>query len=202
MPNMTNEDTFELMPHKTFIELKRDMELLKTNPFGPRTEEILSKINDLSKSLNLMVEAFKEANGATQNQEVSDFSGLLNPVNQKIDAVIEQNKKIAQGILAVADIAKEALSKTTELEMKISSGAPNQRRDEYNSQNEFDRPLNVPMPPPSASSFGQKQGLQQGSPSMQQPQMSPPPMPNQMQQGQPMQSGFGGQPRDKRLFQF
>ncbi len=198
---MPSEETFELMPHKTFIELKRDMELLKTNPFGPKTEEILSKINDLTKSLNLMVDAFKEANGATQNQEVSDFSSLLNPVNLKMDALIEQNKKIAQGILAVADIAKEALSKTTELEMKLSSSSTsNQRREEYGSQNDFDRPLNVPMPPPSASTFNQKPGLQQGSPSMQSPQMSPPPMPNQGQQ--PMQSGFGGQPRDKRLFQF
>ncbi len=197
------DDSFELIPHREFIAMRKDVAMLKQNPFGPRTDEILSKINELSKSLNLMVDAFKEASSATASQEVTDFSKIMSPSIAKMDAVIEQNKKIAQGILAVADIAKEALSKVNELEMKLSSPKKQEEQSMYRPvMQEYPdiRPLNVPVPPPSASSFVPHENLSQ-------PQFSPPPLPNQMQQGnpRPMQSGFptkGPVRAEKKLFSF
>jgi len=205
---MAEEENFELIPHKQFLELKRDMESIKKNPFGPRTEEILMNMTELSRSLDEMVKAFKEATESTQNQELQDLTAMINPVSVKIDTLFEHNKKIAQGVLAIADMLKDTLTLTNDLQNKVSAMAAAPRRDEMSElrnpsvqpirqQFEEARPFNVPIPPPQSSTI-----VRNAQTAFEPPKFEPPPLPN----ANSMPSGFsnstGVEKKDKRFIVF
>jgi len=156
---MANDD-YELVPGRIVSDLKRDMEELKRNPLGSTGsgKDLLQGIDNLNNSLSMMIDLFKEAAESLKLEEKEEevLSKKIDPMIEKLDSIIEQNKKIAQGIVAIADMISEKLE-TLEAPAKPQQ-APQQRQPEM--QQQFGLP---PMEEPMG--FGQM------------PSMMPPPQP-------------------------
>jgi hypothetical protein len=105
------EADYDLVPHKKVLELQRQVEEIKRNPMGETSsgKEMIEGMQDLSKGVNSMVNLFKGAAEELklEQQESEALKGQIKPLLDKLDTIIEQNKKIAKGIVAVADMIKE-----------------------------------------------------------------------------------------------
>lgn len=107
------EDEYAIVSKKEFLTLKKELERLKRNPLeGSESGETLqASIDNLNKSLNVMLEVFKQAADDLKLEE-HDSDTLfkqMGPLTDKIDTLIDQNQKIAKGIVAIADMVKEKL---------------------------------------------------------------------------------------------
>ena len=101
----TNDDDYELLPHKDIIELKKELEKLKKGP-TPESRDQMEKLTD---SINNLLNLFKEASSQMhlEEQEGNLVSEKLGPIEEKLDQILDQNQKIAEGIVALADLIKE-----------------------------------------------------------------------------------------------
>jgi len=98
-----------------FISLE---EIKQQDPSNKKS--LQDSIDELNKNINLLVSIFKEAN---QNMKTEDYEVKVNfdPIfdklnqiieqNKKIDVVLDQNKKIAEGLIAVAELVRKDLPK-------------------------------------------------------------------------------------------
>ncbi|MFQ6027911.1 MAG: hypothetical protein ACE5Q6_10505, partial [Dehalococcoidia bacterium] len=92
---------------------KKELDRLKKNPLegSEAGENLQASIDNLNKSLNVMLEVFKQAaEDMKLDEHDSELVGKqIGPINEKIDTLIDQNQKIAKGIVAIADMVKEKL---------------------------------------------------------------------------------------------
>ena len=114
------EDEYAIVSKKEFLALKKEIERLKKNPLeGSETgEDLQASIDNLNKSLNVMLEVFKQAaeDMKLEEHEAETVGKQLGPITEKLDKLIDQNQKIAKGIVAVADMVKEKLEEISEKE--------------------------------------------------------------------------------------
>ena len=63
----------------------------------------------LSDSINTLLSLFKEASSQMhlEEQEASMVAEKIIPIEEKLDQILEQNQKIAEGIVALADLIRE-----------------------------------------------------------------------------------------------
>jgi len=103
---MVEDEEYELTPHKQLEELRAEVEKLKKNPFteSGSSKNLLEAMDRLSKSINNLIELFRTASEDVQTREVSEESGM----GKKIDQLAEENKKIAEGIVSLAEIMKRS----------------------------------------------------------------------------------------------
>lgn len=108
---MPEDDEYELMPHETIEKIKHELEILKQKAGG--VEDISSKevkqsiivLNDnISKLLSLFHEAAKDIK-EEQCQPIK--SEQIGTIMNRMDQLEEENRKIAEGILVVADMVKD-----------------------------------------------------------------------------------------------
>ena len=99
------DDDYELLPHKQITDLKKELEQLKKGP-SPESGNQMDKLND---SINNLLGLFKEAASQMhlEEQEGGMVAEKLIPIEEKLDQVLEQNQKIAEGIVALADLVKD-----------------------------------------------------------------------------------------------
>lgn len=120
---MENDDEYAIVSKKEFLALKKELEKIKKNPLegSPVGENLQDSIDNLNTSLNSMLEVFKQA-AQEMNLEEHDtqlVSKQIGPLQEKIDTLIEQNQKIAKGIVAIADMVREKLEEIEEKTSKI-----------------------------------------------------------------------------------
>ena len=110
---MADDEEYELVPHKIVSDLKKEVDDLKQNPFGGSTagNDLQGSMNALAHSINDLLTLFKDATDQMRMEEKDSqvFTKRLDPMLEKLDTIIDQNQKIAKGILAVADMLKEHL---------------------------------------------------------------------------------------------
>ncbi len=148
---MTKE--YELIPKKEVEELRKEIQELKSylhTGNGEEGETLLSTIKELTS-------VFKEA--VTELKKGGGESGRLGG-DVKMDTLLNQNEKIARGILALADMVQENLPKLT----KAMSQQPRIRYIRIPTS-----PRNPPQYPPQYSQLRPQQRPQP------QPQRYPPP---------------------------
>ena len=99
------DDDYELLPHKEIESLKNELEKLKKGP----SDQTKTQMGQLTDSINNLLNLFKEAASQMhlEEQEADMVSQKIIPIEMKLDQVLEQNQKIAEGIIALADIIKE-----------------------------------------------------------------------------------------------
>ncbi|PIN86019.1 hypothetical protein COV19_06720 [Candidatus Woesearchaeota archaeon CG10_big_fil_rev_8_21_14_0_10_44_13] len=106
-----SQEDYDLMPHQEVTRLRREVEDIKQHPFGSTHEgkELLEAISGLSQSMDHLTGLFQEAAEQMKLEErESELIGKkLDPLFGRIDELIDQNGKIAKGIIAVADMVKE-----------------------------------------------------------------------------------------------
>ena len=76
-------------------------------------QDLQASIDGLNQSINSLIGLFKEAAESLkiEEKEASLVASKIDPLFEKLDMIIEQNKKIARGIVAVADMIDERLPK-------------------------------------------------------------------------------------------
>jgi hypothetical protein len=96
-------DEYELVPRSQLEYLQREVEKLRKNPFGDSgtAKDMLSGIDMLNKNVSRLISIFETAN----DEIVRDYKDRAN--SEKISLVLEQNEKLAKGIVAIADLLKE-----------------------------------------------------------------------------------------------
>ena len=109
--NLKEDDSsedYDLVPHKKIIELQNEVENIKLNPLSNIAEgrDMLKSMEKLTESMNELVSLFRgaaEEMKAGKKAETAEDGSL----KETIADLIEQNSKIAKGIIAVADMVKE-----------------------------------------------------------------------------------------------
>ncbi|RMF55169.1 hypothetical protein D6745_02950 [Candidatus Woesearchaeota archaeon] len=109
------EEDYELFPRREIEKLKEEVELLKRNPIGttPVGKDLLSSVEQLNSSINNMLELFKNAADQMkfEEKEKTDSAARIKELEEKLDKIIDQNYKIAEGVVAIADMVKEMKKK-------------------------------------------------------------------------------------------
>jgi len=139
------EEEYAIVSKKEFLQLKKELEKLKKNPLegSEKGEDLKDSIDNLSTNLNSMMELFKEAADEMKLEERDRevVGKRLAPIEEKLDTLIEQNQKIAKGLVAVADMVREKLE---EIEAKEAE-KPEEKKPEMPPG---------PMPPGPSPGFG------------------------------------------------
>ena len=134
---------YDIVPHNRLLELQRQVASLKKNPYGASQEgtEMKKTMENLSKSMGDLMGIFKEAAQEMQQEDhdTNVVAKSMKPLMNKVDMLIEQNKKIARGIIAVADMVKEHTDKLDKI-ARAGPGSP------HHSRPKGPMPT-IPMPP-------------------------------------------------------
>lgn len=117
---------WEIMPHKTIEKIKDEIDGLKLKAASKDTisnESLRKSIDNLTHSVNDLMSLFKEAAEELKLEEESreKVSDQFGPLLNRIDNLESENKKIAQGILAVADLIEK------DMKSKPAPGKPKQK---------------------------------------------------------------------------
>jgi hypothetical protein len=101
------DEEYTILPHKEIQDLKEELDKLKKNP-DLVDNSLKASIGNLNDSLGALMGVFKEATQEMRLEEGEE--SILNkkfvPLMEKMDLILEQNQKIAEGIVALADILK------------------------------------------------------------------------------------------------
>ncbi|MBI2129202.1 hypothetical protein HYU07_03090 [Candidatus Woesearchaeota archaeon] len=165
-----NED-YDLMPHRELMNLKRQVDEIKQNPIvnAPSGKELMNSVNDLNRSVGGLLELFKSATDEMRLEDKDQDLAVrkIDPILEKLDKVIEQNKLIAEGLVSISDMIEDFISKQGGSKpqapppiprMNIESEelpafSPSLREAPFGSQ--APRPMDISnLPPPP--SFGQQ----------------------------------------------
>ncbi|HME87454.1 MAG TPA: hypothetical protein VKE88_03515 [Candidatus Nanoarchaeia archaeon] len=167
------DDDYTLLSSKEVSELKQDMDYLKKNPLGGTKsgKSLQESIDKLNENMEMLIEIFKEASDQMKAEERESDVILkrIQPLENKLEELSEQNQKIAKGILAVADMvaAKEQappMQKPRPMMMPPMAPRP--------PMPGMQAPQRMP-PMPNAPTFSQPSA----------PSLPPPPMPRKEDKG-------------------
>jgi hypothetical protein len=103
------DDDYEILPHKEISELRGELTKLKEGNYGSSVS-VHSSVDTLQTSINSLLDIFKEASRSMQEEtdHHSQSGKRMDELMDKMDTMLEQNEKIAEGIVAIADMIKEA----------------------------------------------------------------------------------------------
>lgn len=166
------DDDYTLLSSKEVSELKQDIDYLKKNPLGGTKsgKSLQESIDKLNTNMELLIEIFKEASDQMKAEERESDVILkrIQPLENKLEELSEQNQKIAKGILAVADMvaAKEQAPQPKPRPMMMPPMAPRPPMPGMQAP-----PRMSPMP--NAPTFSQPSA----------PSLPPPPMPRKDDKG-------------------
>lgn len=173
---------YAIVPEKEVLQLKQDVDAIKKNPFQAYgTGNFIDAVNDLTKAVNSLIDLFKTAaeEMKLEEREAETIAKSIEPMFSKIDTLVNQNEKIARGIVAVADM------------MENSQHAKPSRPTSYSGSSDI---------PPGQGTLPKTQmpprPIVQGRPGMPPPMGAKPmpPMPPRPKPGMGMQAGMPGGP--------
>ncbi len=103
------EGVYEIMPYKEVMELKKQVAELKERSGKPLNEDLMNSISVLTKQLGSLLQLFKTAADEMRTEESAEerIAHSLKPILERMEGVIDQNKTIAEGMVAIADMVKE-----------------------------------------------------------------------------------------------
>lgn len=103
------QEEYELISHKDLRELKQKLDDLKNSsmPISEKDKgDLKSSVDALTISINKLLDLFREANLQIKKNE-SEVNAKIDPLISKMDEILDQNKKLAKGIVAVADVIED-----------------------------------------------------------------------------------------------
>lgn len=111
---MVGEEEYEIMPHKTIENIKKELEELKKKAVSKEAiseESFMKSLDSLTNSINGLMALFKEATEEMRVEEEAEetLKAKINPLMHKVQDIENENRTIAKGILAIADMIKERL---------------------------------------------------------------------------------------------
>ena len=93
---MAKDGPYDLMPHREIVELKKQIQELRSKRDETSSDELLDSINALTKSMDAMLKLFSEA---AEELKVEGNGGTdMTSISKKLDKIIEQNRAITEMI--------------------------------------------------------------------------------------------------------
>lgn len=149
------EDEYELLSHEEIDRLKKEAERYKNNPFikNGADDKLYNSIMDMTKSINRLSAVFEDVKKQILNEQESGDGP-----DAKMDKILEQNKHMAQALLAFGEKLEE-LSKKHEDEQSNYFETDDANQDEEQDNNSiysqdaaqtttaFQQPLTPPITP-------------------------------------------------------
>lgn len=178
---MAKDEEYELLPHSEIAKLKEEIRRLKNpNDYEPSSAPVRmdSSIEDLKESIDTLNEIFKEASMELRVGDSDLHSHLkkLANLSDKLDTIIDQNEKIAEAIVSVAESTDEIKQKVEEQRLTPSGG---ESFKDFGNFDSFKKPEPPSAPPPMPSMGGSSFGGPE-------PRGFPPPQMGGMNMGGPM----------------
>ena len=185
---MSKNDDYEFISRDSLNQLHSEIKNLKTDGTQDvvnHDEELHKSIKSLTSTLKGLIDVFHDASleMKLEDNENQVLKKRLDPIESKVDVLIEQNKKIAQGLIAITE-AVQAKFDEIENAMGLTQNGP---QDLNQNQGQYDQMQNNQMPDGQMEQMG-------GVPPSNNFDMPPlpPEQPNGMPQGSP-QFNDGGQ---------
>lgn len=142
---MADDEDYDIMPHKEIIRIKKELEELKNAKDTTETKNIVHQINLLKTSIEDLLAIFKEAQeGFKLEEKEPDY---IKNVMNRLETISEQNTRIAEGIVAVADMINELRFKMDKQVIERPRPKPfemQQPQPGFGQQQQ----RSMPMPPP------------------------------------------------------
>jgi hypothetical protein len=113
---MATDDEFELMSHKDVEKLKKELSALRKSGTSRESQVVLDSMDKLNENIVGLTDVFREA---TMELKISDNEAfnpkLMHELSEKIDSLLEQNEKMAEAILTVAEVSNDLKDRLDEL---------------------------------------------------------------------------------------
>ena len=105
---MATDDSYEIMPYKEIVELKKQIGELQKKTGDTSSKELLNSMASLTKSMNNMLQLFSSAAEEMKLEEKTEgeLSQKIGPLMDKVAGLENQNKTIAEGMVAIASMVK------------------------------------------------------------------------------------------------
>ncbi len=100
-----DDENYDLLPHKEIVGIKKELEDLKNKQTKTDTKNIMYQVTQLKDSINDLLDLFKEAHESFKLEEKEP--PYIKEVQHRLNLLSDQNTRIAEGIVAVADMIKE-----------------------------------------------------------------------------------------------
>src|SRR3989338_5279375 len=100
---------YEIMPYKEIVALKKQIEELRQRTGDTDSRQLLVSMANLTKSMSNMLQLFKTAaeEMKLEQREEEAIGKKIGPLVEKVNELGEQNKTIAEGMVAIADMVRE-----------------------------------------------------------------------------------------------
>lgn len=95
------DEEYELLPHREILKLRDEVERLKANPVSSEAANLVTSMNKLNESISRLIHIFEGA----EKELAQEYKH--SKLDEKLGRVVYQNKEIAKGIIAVADLIKK-----------------------------------------------------------------------------------------------
>jgi hypothetical protein len=139
--DMANDDSYEITPHREIAELKQQLQELRLRIDKVSPKELINSMSTLSKSIESMLKLFGEAVEELKFEDREEaLSGGKDTVNQKLDRIMNQNKVIADGIVAVSEMIEDLNGKKSQVSNTQPRFQPPMAQDPGFQQPQFDQP--------------------------------------------------------------
>jgi|SRR3989344_159121 len=103
------DEPYEIVPYKEIASLKKQIDELKLRTGDPDYKALLGSVTSLTKSMEGMLNLFKTAAEEMKLEQKSEaeISTKIGPLTEKVETLMDQNKTIAESMVALADMVKE-----------------------------------------------------------------------------------------------
>ena len=161
----------EFIPYKDISELKKELEGMQDKK-DVSTKELYDAVHKLSNAMSDMLEVFGAAAGQLKLEEKGYEAETKKHemIISKLDKLIDQNKTIAEGMVAIVDMVKEKFPNQEKGEPMFKQQEPQEPLFKHQQEQ---RPFMNPQPEwqPKPEPVRRAQPMQMAS-----PPMAPPPM--------------------------
>jgi hypothetical protein len=109
-----DSEEYEIMPHKELMNLKTELKKLRTKGGRMSTSKAdLESMDTLNNSIQELVSVFKTAakEMKTEENEEAQILHKLTDAIEMMNTIVDQNEKIAEGIVTVAEMIKDHMPK-------------------------------------------------------------------------------------------
>ena len=108
------DDDYDLLPHRQINELRGLVQELKNKVDRASPKELIDSMESLTKSIDSLMNLFKQAADEMryeEKEEILSGGSEHKAINEKLDGVLEQNKIIADGMVAVSNMVRDFAGK-------------------------------------------------------------------------------------------
>jgi len=104
-PINPSEDTYEMVPEKEMEDLKKELRKLKEAEEAP-SEKLQVNLIELNAKIETLMAVFEEALHGVKVEGEGSVVERINALEEKLGELFEQNKTIAEGMIALVDTVK------------------------------------------------------------------------------------------------